>query len=350
MADKLRFGVIGAGAAGLDHLCKLAACPRAAAVAIAETLPRRAREASERFHIPRSYSDYHELLDQPDIEAVTVAVPNHLHALVALDALKAGKHVLIETPMTIRAKDAERIVEAAKKSRRTVMVAQGFRLHRHTILARSLVDRGELGEVYHARAFWLRRAGIPKIGSWYTQKPLAGGGCLLDLGLHMLDLGLHLMKDFEAKSVCAIKHAKLGPRGVGEVDTARADPLPARTFDVEDFSAALIKLKSGRTLSLEVAWAVFLTDDRREFGVDLFGTHAGFSLFPARLLRGLVDSWETVEPNAPRTAHAEDAIHHFATCVLEGRKPLVPIEQSLQLQFILEAIYASAASGKEVQL
>jgi len=156
------------------------------------------------------------------------------------------------------------------------------------------------------------------------------------------------MKDFDAKSVCAIKHAKLGPRGVGELDTARADPLPARTFDVEDFSAALIKLKSGRTLSLEVAWAVFLTDDSRESGVDVFGTHAGLSLFPARLLRGMMDSWEILQPNAPRTALAEDCIHHFATCVLEGRKPLVPIEQSLQLQHILEAIYTSATTGKEV--
>lgn len=332
----------------MDHLSRLAATPRATAVAIADTHARRAREASERFHVPRSYSDYRELLDQPDVEAVTVAVPNHLHATVALDALKAGKHVLLEPPMAVRARDAQRLADSARKSRRTVMLAQGLRLHRHTVLARALIDRGDLGEMYHARAFWLRRAGIPKIGSWYTQKHLSGGGCLLDLGLHVLDLALHLMKDFEVKSVSAVQHGKLGARGVGELDTARADPAPARLFDVEDFGAALIRMKSGRTVSLEAAWAGFLTDDGREQGVEVLGTHGGVSLFPARLLRGMMDGWEMLQPSAPRAPHAEDCIHHFAACVLEGRKPIVPLDQSLRLQHILEAISTSAASGKDV--
>lgn len=350
MAERLRCGVIGAGAAGLDHLSKLAACPRASAVAIAEIHPKRAREATDRFHIPRSYTEYHELLEQPDIEAVTVAVPNHLHAQVAMDALKAGKHVLLETPMAVRAKDAERIVEVARKTRRTVLVAQDFRLHRQVTAARALVDHGDLGDIYHARAFWLRRSGIPRIGSWYTQKNFAGGGCLFDLGLHMLDLSLFLMKDFEARSVYALKHSKLGPRGIGESEGGRTEAVATRSFDVEDFSSALIKLKSGRTVSLEVAWAVFLAQDSREYGVDLLGTHGGLSLFPARLLRGTMDGWDYLEPNAPRGSAGDDCIHHFATCVIEGKKPLVPVEQSLKVHQILDAIYTSANSGKEVAL
>src|SRR6266481_9340321 len=187
MADRLRCAVIGAGGIGLDHLISLASCPRAASVAIAESHPQRAKEASERFRISRSYSDYRELLDQPDIDAVTIALPNHLHAPVAIEALKARKHVLIEKPMATSARDAAKILEASKKMKRTLMVAQHFRFNRHTQMAKMLIQRGDLGEIYHARCFWLRRSGIPRIGSWFTQKKFAGGGATNDIGAHMLD-------------------------------------------------------------------------------------------------------------------------------------------------------------------
>src|SRR5258706_10671168 len=120
MADKLRCAVIGAGGIGLDHIHSLTTCHRAAVVAVAELNPQRAREASVRHNIPRSYIDYNELLEQPDIDAVTIAVPNHLHAPMAIKALKARKHVLLEKPMATSSKDAARIVEAAKGMKRTL--------------------------------------------------------------------------------------------------------------------------------------------------------------------------------------------------------------------------------------
>src|SRR3989442_23645 len=181
MSDKLRCAVIGVGAIGLEHLHSLLCCPRAAAVAIAENHPQRARDASERFKIPRSYVDFRELLEQPDIDAVTIAVPNHLHAAMAIEALKARKHVLLEKPLATNTKDALKVVDTAKKMKRTLMVAQTYRFNRHTQLAKMLIERGDLGEIYHARCFWLRRNGIPRIGSWFTQKQFAGGGCAIAL-------------------------------------------------------------------------------------------------------------------------------------------------------------------------
>src|SRR5271165_6399573 len=115
MAERLRCAVIGTGAIGLEHLNSLLHCQCATAVAAAEINPARAKEASERFKIPRSYSDYTELLDQADIDAVIVALPNHLHATAAIEALKARKHVLLEKPMAMNAKEAARIVETAGK-------------------------------------------------------------------------------------------------------------------------------------------------------------------------------------------------------------------------------------------
>jgi predicted dehydrogenase len=350
MPERLRCGVIGTGAFGLDHLSSLLHCPRAVAVAIAESHAGRAKEAADRFKIARSYAHYRDLLDQPDIDAVTVALPNHLHAPVAIDALLAGKHVFLEKPMAVTAREAARIVEAAKKARRTLMVGQGLRFNRHTQMARLLIERGELGEVYHARWFWLRRSGIPRIGSWFTQKQLAGGGCMLDLGSHMLDLGLHLLGEFEVRSVCAQTYAKFGPRGYGEMNWGKGEVDAKRTFDVEDHGVAYLRLKSGRTLACEICWASNRAEEGPEYGVDLRGTNGGLSLFPARLCRPGAHGYETVALALASVPHSEDRIHHFVTCALDGKKPLVLPEESLKLQRTLDAIYASARSGKEVRL
>ena len=351
MADKLRCAVIGAGGIGADHLHSLNTCHRAAAVALAESNPQRAREASIRHGIPRSYSDYRELLEQPDIDAVTIALPNHLHAPVAIEALKARKHVLLEKPMAMNAKEAAKIIETAKAMKRTVMVAQNFRFNRHTQVARLVLDHGDLGELYHIRCFWLRRAGIPRIGSWFTQKKTAGGGCMYDLGVHLLDTCLHLMKEFDVATISAQTYAKFGPRGLGEMEWGRSDVDPKRPFDVEDYGVALIRLKSGRTISMEVGWACFQNQDAREYGIDLYGTNAGLSLFPAKLYRNTIDAQETLQYNSTaKLPHPEDRVHHFVHSVLDGKKLLVLPEESLKVQQALDALYASAASGKEVKL
>lgn len=351
MADRLRCAVIGTGSIGIQHLTSLLTCPRAAAVAISETHAQRARETSERYKIPRIYSDYHEMLEHPDIDAVIIAVPNNLHAAIAIDALNARKHVLLEKPMATNAKEAAKIVETAKKMRRVIMVAHHLRFHRQTQLAKGLIERGELGEVYHARSFWLRRNGIPRIGSWFTQKKLAGGGCTLDLGCHMLDTCLHLLKEFEVTAVSAQTYAKFGPRGLGEFDWGKSEIDPKRTCDVEDYSLAMLRLKNGQTVLLESSWAGFHASDAREYGIELLGTNGGLSLFPStRFFRNGPHGYETINLEAPTVPHSENRLHHFVSCVLDGKRPLVPIEESLKVQQILDAIYLSASSGKEVRL
>ena len=350
MADKLRCAVIGAGGIGVDHLHSFATCHRAAAVALAEISPQRAREASARYNIPRSYVDYHELLEQPDIDAVTIALPNHLHAAVATEALKARKHVMVEKPMAMNAKEASKLIEVAKGMKRTLMVGQNLRFNRHTQLARSILDRGDLGEVYHARCFWLRRAGIPRIGSWFTQKRLSGGGCLVDLGVHLLDTALHLMKEFEVSTVSAQTYSKFGSRGLGEMDYGRSEIDPKRPFDVEDYGVVLLRLKSGRSITIEVGWACFQNNETREHGLDLLGANAGLSLYPLKLFRNTVDGQETIQFAPTKVPYPEDRIHHFVNSVLDNKKLLVTLEESLRVQQILDAIYASAQNGREIKL
>src|SRR5262245_60490037 len=243
MREKLRCAVIGAGATGIEHLNSLLHCPKAATVAIAELNPQRLREASEKFHIPRTYTNYQELLEQPDIDAVTIALPNFLHAPVAVAALNARKHVLIEKPMATNAKEAAKIVAAAQKNRRTVMVGKNLRFDKHTQSARQAIQRGDLGEVYHARAFSHRHSEIPRIGSWFTQKNLAGGGCLADAGSTLIDTLFHLLNDFDVVSVSATAHSKFGTRGKGEGTWGKSEIDPKRTFDVEDHGSAFLRMK-----------------------------------------------------------------------------------------------------------
>jgi predicted dehydrogenase len=350
MREKLRCAVIGAGAIGIEHLNDLLHCPRAATVAIAELNPTRLREAAEKFHVPRTYTNYKELLEQPDIDAITIALPNYLHAPVAVDALNARKHVLIEKPMATNAKDAAKIVAAAQKSRRTAMVAKNFRFDRHTHTARLAIQRGDLGEIYHARGFSHRTSSIPRIGSWFTQKQLAGGGCMADTGSMLIDVLFHLLNDFDVVSVTAATHAKFGNRGRGEGNWGKSEVDPKRTFDVEDHCAALLRMKKGYTVTVETSWAGFHPGDTREEGIDLLGTEAGMSLFPAKLFKQSLHGLETTHFFNTKNGPVEDRISHFVNCIIEGKKPLIPIEESLKVQQVLDAIYASAETGKEVRL
>jgi predicted dehydrogenase len=350
MREKLRCAVIGVGAIGTEHLNSLLHCPRAAAVAIAETNPQRLREAAEKFHVPRTFTNYQELLDQPDIDAITIALPNYLHAQVAIDALNARKHVIIERPMATNAKDAAKIVAAAQKARRTVMVAKNFRFDKHAQCARAAVQRGDLGEVYHARGFWHRHAGIPKIGSWFTQKQFAGGGVLAHNGAALLDVLFYLLGDFDVVSVSATTHAKFGPRGKGDGGWGKSEVDPKRPFDVEDHSNAFIRMKKGQCVTLETSWAGYHSNDTREYGVDLLGTEAGMTLFPAKLLKQGLHGFETTHFYKPQNGVNEDSVQHFVNCIIEGKKPLVAIEESLKVQQVLDSLYESAKSGKEVRV
>jgi predicted dehydrogenase len=349
MPERLRCGVIGTGAIGLEHLASLSQCTRANAVAVAETNVARAKEATDRFKIARSYIDYRELLDQADIDAVTIALPNYLHAPVAIEALKARKHVFLEKPMALNAREASKIIDTAMKMKRTLMVGQNHRFDRASQMAKLLIQRGDLGDIYHARCFWLRRSGIPRIGSWFTQKKFSGGGCTFDIGVHVLDNCLHLMGDFDAATVFGQAHSKFGARGLGEGNWGKSEIDPAKPFDVEDFGVALIKLKSGRTVNLEVSWAAHPPADGRENGIDLMGTLAGLALYPARVFRNGASGYETVQLANYKVPYPEDRLHHFVSCVLEIKKPLVALEESLKVQKILDAIYASSATGREVR-
>lgn len=341
--------VIGAGAIGHDHIASFKQHPAAKVVALAEISPERGREAADLFGVPELVTDYKVLLARDDIQVVSIALPNYLHAPVALDALRAGKHVMLDKPMATNARDAARLVAEAKKRGVLLMVGQNNRFTPEVQTARRLVGEGVLGDIYHAKTAWTRRSGIPRIGSWFTQAKFAGGGCTYDIGVHALDRCLFLMGEFDAAAVSGQTYAKFGPRGRGDGFWGKSEIDPARPFDVDDLSVALIKLKSGRTVLLESSWAAHQAELDYN-GTQLFGTEAGLIFPPLKLFRqGSLGYSTELVPSATDLVHA-NRIVHFIDCLLGKAKPYVKPEESLAVQKILDAIYLSAKSGREVRI
>jgi predicted dehydrogenase len=341
--------VIGAGGIGQDHLASFRLHPAARVVALAEVSPERGRDAAEKFGIPEFVTDYRALLRRPDIDVVSIALPNYLHASVALAALRAGKNVMLDKPMATNARDAAKLVAEARKQGVLFMVGQNFRFNAETQTAKQVVERGSLGDVYHAKTSWSRRAGIPRIGSWFTQKRFAGGGCTYDIGVHALDRCLYLLGEFDAASVSGQTFAKFGPRGLGNGGWGRSEIDPKAPFDVDDLSVALIKLKSGRTVLLEASWAAHgPVIDVNE--TQLFGTEAGLSLPPVRMFMQAKGGYVKEDVDALPPLVNTNRMVHFIDCLLGKAKPFVKPSESLAVQKILDAIYISARTGKEVRI
>jgi predicted dehydrogenase len=341
--------VIGAGAIGNDHLASFKQHPCARVVAIAEVSPERGREAAQRFDIPEVVTDYRKLLVRPDIDVVSIALPNYLHARVALEALRAGKHVMLDKPMATSARDAAKLVAEAKKRGVLFMVGQNLRFNSDTQTARAIVAQGSLGDVYHAKTSWSRRAGIPRIGSWFTQKRFAGGGCTYDIGVHALDRCLYIIGEFEAAAVSGQTFAKFGPRGLGNGGWGKSEIDPRAKFDVDDLSVALIKMRSGRTVLLEASWAAHgpMVDVN---ATQLFGTEAGLILPPVRLFKQTRTGYVTEEVDPLPPVVNTNRMVHFIDCLLGKAKPFVKPAESLAVQKILDAIYVSASTGREVRI
>ena len=347
--SSLNVAVVGAGAIGLNHIESFQAHPSARVVALAETSPERGREAAAAFDIPDVYTDYTDLLARSDIDIISIALPNFLHVPVGLDVLRAGKHLMIDKPMATNATDAAKVIALARRRKLHLMVGQNMRFTPEAQTIKRLVEKGKLGEVYHAKARWMRRSGIPKMGTWFTQKALAGGGCTYDIGVHALDLALHLVDDFEAASVSGQTYTKFGDRGLGEGGWGRSERDPGRPFDVDDMSMALIKMKSGRTVLLEATWAVH-QPMRDEHGVQLFGTDGGATTSPAQFYRQTKTGYVVEELKTSASILTDNRMVNFVDVVLGKAEPYVKPEQSLAVQRILDAIYKSSETGREVRI
>jgi predicted dehydrogenase len=190
MSKQIRFGVIGAGMISLSGVQSINKHPQATVVAATDPHKGRLDELCAAGNIPQAYPTTEALLADKQIDAVYIAVPNKFHVPLSVQALNAGKHVILDKPFAMNYAEAESAACAARAAGKVLTLGMNQRFAASSQQFRTLVKEGALGEVYHAKASWTRRSGIPKLGTWFGNKELAGGGCLYDIGVHMLDLCL----------------------------------------------------------------------------------------------------------------------------------------------------------------
>jgi len=358
MTKDLRVGVIGAGDIAVrGHIPGYKATDGVEVVALCDVKEERVRSTAAKLGIPHTYTDYREMLAQESPDLVSVCSPNAFHTPMAIAALEAGANVLCEKPMALTYADACAMVETSKRVNRILTVGFNNRYRPEMQAAKEIMRSGKLGDLYYAKASLLRRSGIPGYGSWFTNRDLAGGGAIMDIGCHILDLTLWLLDHPKPVSVSGATYAMFGPQAKA-LGTWGADHYPAGArFDVDDLTTAFVRFANGLTLTLEASWAGHNTDGER---LQIFGTEGGIEVNPKLFgkeqpvhIFGEDEEGLTEEPIDFAEAAGPSyqlEISDLVSAIHKGRPPLVTGEQAAMVVQIVEAIYESADKGAEVIL
>ena len=342
-------GIIGSGGiARAAHLpgYKAAASEGAVIVAVSDIVEDAARRAAEEFDVPHVYTNYQEMLQRDDIDAVSVCTPNFLHKQPTIDALEAGKHVLVEKPLAINAQEGREMVEAAQRTGRKLQVGFMTRFQSDSQALKRFIDAGEMGDIYFARVQALRRRGIPGWGV-FTQKDKQGGGPLIDIGVHMLDLTLWLMGHPQPVAASGKTYTKFGKRDdilglMGQWDHTN--------YTVEDFGVGFVRFDNGATLVLESSFAAN-QEENGKMNTQLYGTEGGCSFRPLQMYFERHQTLIDVTPRyLPKVRAHEEEIKAFVRAIRDDTPVPVTGEEALMTTQILDAIYASSEADAEVRI
>jgi predicted dehydrogenase len=344
--SKIRCAVVGLGM-GRNHAKSYHLNPEAELVAVADLNREALQGWEEAVGSDRVFTDYEEMLKAFKPDLVSIALPNALHREATEAALGAGAHVLCEKPMAMNLEEAQRMIEAAERANRQLAINFSFRFTPQAAGLKALADTGFLGEVYHANTRWTRRNGFPRFGGWFGQQALAGGGPLIDLGVHRLDLAIWLMGSPLPVSVSGATHEKVG------VPRARRE---GKQFDVEDFATGFIRFDNGASLIFETSWAGML-EKREDMSTQVLGTLGAFKHYNSAEDSSFVAEYITKKagqlakgtlleyPELTRNPYEE-----MVDCI-QGNRPFpVTAMEGLRIQQILDALYASAKTGREVEV
>jgi predicted dehydrogenase len=335
-SERLRVGIIGGGAiAQVAHLPVLKKLKTVEVQAICDTDLPKARALADRFGVKDALDDIEDLLRNEELDAVVISSPNHLHEAHVLAALSADLHVLVEKPLTVTSASVQRILKAAEKRDRIVMVGMNHRYRPDVQIVRSFVQSGELGRIESVRGSWhIFRPSRNQLG-WRQRRDLAGGGAMLDLGLSVLDLGLWLGGTPAPVRVSAC---------LDSVGRERA---------VEQSGSAFVVCENGMSLFVDVTWHHLGEGER--FGVGLRGSKGTAAINPLTVWKEMNGMPMDVSPSASGsrenafTASFRAEWAHFEAAIA-GEAKLAPLQDHLVLHRILDAIYKSAEEGRDVVL
>ncbi len=353
---KIKYGFIGCGSiANMKHFPFMAQrTDEVELVAFCDLIPERAQAAAAKYGAPgaKAYVDYHDLLADPSIEAVSVLTPNVSHSEITVAALNAGKHVLCEKPMAATYADAKAMYDAAQKNGKLLTIGYQYRHWNEHQLMKQYCLEGKLGEIYYAEAIALRRRGVPTHGV-FLDKSKQGGGPLIDCGTHALDLTLWMMQNYEPVSVDGVAFEKLGKLLLPGEQGNRSGDWDNTRYEVEDSAFGFIRMKNGALINLRSSWAINRIETNSL--VKLMGTKGGLDSEDGVRFNSIVCNKQAVTVSHvadPNRADFRDACGKEADCwiaALQGKRELyVKPEQALTVTRILDAIYESSRTGKTV--
>jgi predicted dehydrogenase len=345
----LKVGVIGAGGISGCHFPGWKDSPHTEVIALADAFRPNLEKAGAEQGVDLLYDTGYDLIKNPDIDIVDICTPNAFHAPLAMAALKAGKHVICEKPLAPTPDDIRQMIAARDESGKLLMTAQHMRFEGSSIALKSEIDAGALGNIYHARAWMLRRAAVP-VRPGFIQKAQSGGGPCIDIGVHILDLTLWMMGHPKPVSVCGVTQDKLVHKpGAFSIWGG----LIPQSIDVEEFASAFVRFDNGATLILEVSWMLHHNTPVEDKQMWLYGDKGG-SHWPGNELMHTNNA--TTQMTNTQLTQAEGGEPHakecvaFADAVANGKPSPVPAEHSLAVQTILDGLYRSAAEGREIRL
>jgi len=357
MSKKLKVGIIGCGGiAEQKHLPAIGKIEEAELTAFCDVVKEKAESLCKKFGAAgaKTYTDYKELLKDGSIDVIHVGTPNSSHSPITVAALEAGKHVMCEKPMATSYEDAKKMIDTAKKTGKLLTIGYQYRCRPSTLYLKRVCERGDLGEIYYAKAHAIRRRGVPTWGVFLKEKE-QGGGPLIDIGTHALDMTLWLMNNYKPKSVVGSVYKKLNDNP----DSGNIwGPWDPKEYTVEDSAFGFITMENGSTIVLEASWALN-TLDSGEAMCTLCGTKGGADMKDGlRINSSDLGKLTVTIPDldvggvqyyaGARILPEDIECRNWYNAILYGEELRVKPEQAIVVTQILEGIYESARTGKQI--
>ncbi len=342
----LRVAVAGLGWPGMAHARGYREAGGFKVVAVADRIPGRVQAAMSEFEGVRVASEAAELVRDPQVDVISICTPTDTHLEIATAALKAGKHVVCETPPAATLKDARRLAAAAERAGKVLLLANQRRFGPGELAARQAIEKGYIGDPYHVRATWLRSRAVPVGTGWYGKRDRAGGGALIDLGLPMFDVAWWLMGEPTPASVYAVSHR-------GHITDAL--PPEAKNYDVDECGFALIKFDDHRTLELGAAWVINQPPAQNGTVCRVHATAGAIEVYtPAgavlyRPAGGKAQMRET-PLKVPRTIHHAALMRHLRAAIAGETTPAPGPSAAVTWMAVIEALYRSLDTGRSVEV
>ncbi|WP_066186909.1 Gfo/Idh/MocA family protein [Gracilibacillus timonensis] len=350
--SKIKIGVIGLGSISEMHIQSYQKSEEAELIAVCDINQERLEQKAEDLGVSYAYTDYQELLANPEVEAISICTWNNSHAEIAIAALNSGKSVLSEKPLCKTVEEAEAVQQAVTDNPdQFLQVGYVRRFGTNTQVLKKFIDSGDLGDIYYSKASCIRVLGNP--GGWFADKERSGGGPLIDLGVHVIDLCWYLMGKPKVKSVSGNTYHQLGNRSNIEYKSFyQAADYDADQNDVEDSANALIRFENGASLAVEVSFA--LHAPKEEINVSLHGNKGGAVIEPA--LEIFTEKHNIMFNSTPQIDHLsfdfvqgfQKEIDHFIACVKGEATTIAPVGDGVEMMKMLTGVYQSSTEQREI--